>query len=576
MPGCFFLNRTSDELRIKVFQTSLVSSQLPLAWSKWKRDLECYFESEKICSQYDKRSKLLYLGGSDLRDVYDNLPEVETVSHVLSDPPYYDVAIAKLDAHFEPYRRRTYERHLFRQIAQGPSERFSDFVLRLRTQVKRCEYDKPEEMILDQIVEKCSSAKLKQKMLKRDLLLSEVEGLGTSLEESARKLKEFISSPRSPQSDHIGNVTKKLTGKYDAVKKARPGLVNRSQAVMKGFQRSISVPVCFSCGNRGHVKGADICPAKDKSCLKCGGTGHFAKQCRKRANNEERTVVPPKRIRAVFEDLETEKEEDYIFYAMGKNTFLFKVGGVEIPMIIDSGAAANIISLKVWEQMKQLKVHVRQMSTEIDRHFTCYASNKPMVIMGSFDAEIEGGGRKVDAKFYVAKEGQQCLLGDQTAKLLHVLKVGFDIGNISQASKAEFPKFKGVTVEIPIDNQVQPVQQAYRRVPYALEEKVDEKIRLLLDQGIIEKVNGPSPWVSPIVPVLKDSGDVRLCVDMRQANRAVIRETHPLPLVDEILGSVSGAKYFSKVDVKDAYHQVEISERSRPITTFITKTGLYR
>lgn len=216
------------------------------------------------------------------------------------------------------------------------------------------------------------------------------------------------------------------------------------------------------------------------------------------------------------------------------------------------------------------------MSTEVDRRFTCYASNHPMEMSGSFMAVVEGGGRKVDAKFYVAKNGQQCLLGDLTAKALQVLKVGFNIGCISKTARSEFAKFKNVVVEIPIDGRVQPVQQAYRRVPYALEDKIDEKLRMLLDQGIIEKVEGPSPWVSPIVPVLKDSGDVRLCVDMRRANQAVLRETHPLPLVDEILGSVSGAKYFSKIDIKDAYHQLEISERSRPITTFITKTGLYR
>lgn len=539
--------------------------------------MECYFESEKICSQYDKRSKLLYLGGSDLRDIYDNLPEVENVAHVLQDPPYYDVAIAKLDAHFEPYRRRTYERHLFRQISQGASERFADFVLRLRTQVKRCEYDKPEEMILDQIVEKCSSTKLKEKMLKKDMLLSEVEGLGTSLEETVRKLKEFGNAINS---DSVHSVAKKLPyGKYDAMRKVRQSGATRFQPGRRDsnfYQKSGSVPVCFSCGKRGHVKGADICAARDKSCLKCGGTGHFAKQCLKRVNNEERAVVPPKRIRAVCEELEADNDDEYIFYAMGKNTFLFKVGGVEIPMVIDSGAAANIISQKVWEQMKQLKVQVWQMSTAIDRNFICYASKKPMEITGSFVAEVEGGGKKIDAKFYVAKEGQQCLLGDQSAKLLQVLRVGFDIAHVSQSSGSEFPKFKGVTVEIPVDNQVQPVQQPYRRVPYALEEKIDEKLRMLLQQGIIEKVKGPSPWVSPIVPVLKDSGDVRLCVDMRQANQAVIRETHPLPLVDEILGSMNGAKYFSKVDIKDAYHQVEISERSRPITTFITKTGLYR
>lgn len=194
------------DTRIRPFQTSLESSQLPLAWAKWKRDLECYFESEKIEGQYERRSKLLYLGGSDLRDIYDNLPDVKTVSMVLVNPPYYDAAIAKLDAHFEPYRRKTYERHLFRQISQKSSERFADFVLRLRTQVKRCEYDKPEEMILDQIVEKCHSDKLRQKMLKRDFMLSEVESLGTSLEESERKMKEFGKT--SSSSDPISKVSK--------------------------------------------------------------------------------------------------------------------------------------------------------------------------------------------------------------------------------------------------------------------------------------------------------------------------------------------------------------------------------
>lgn len=194
------------DIRIRPFQTSLESSQLPVAWAKWKRDLECYFESEKIEGQYEKRSKLLYLGGSDLRDIYDNLPEVETVSLVVINPPYYDAAIAKLDAHFEPFRRRTYERHLFRQIAQKSTERFSDFVLRLRTQVKRCEYDKPEEMILDQIVEKCYTDKLRQKLLKRDMLLNEVESLGTSLEESERKMKEF--SRVATSNDQISKVSK--------------------------------------------------------------------------------------------------------------------------------------------------------------------------------------------------------------------------------------------------------------------------------------------------------------------------------------------------------------------------------
>lgn len=581
-PFChdFYDYRAGIDCRIKPFQTAIESSQLPIAWAKWKRDLEAYFNSEKIESQYDKRSKLLYLGGSDLRDVYDNLPEKGNVSFVLIDPPYYDAAITKLDAHFEPFRRRTYERHQFRQITQKSSERFSDFLLRLRTQVKRCEYDKPDEMILDQIVEKCASIKLRQKMLKKDMNLDEVEALGSSLEESEKKLKEFGGTTATEDVNRVSERPTKLDMGRNFTNRGKwKQSVNTQsyQPIQRKSYESRSEPVCFSCGKRGHVMGALHCPAKHATCMSCKAIGHFARQCRKRPNRNPRTVdtaVAPKRIRVVQEA--EEEKGDYIFYAMGNNTFLFNVGGVEISMIIDSGAAANIISQSTWQQMKQNGVIVWNMTTVMDKRLKCYGSDEAMEMIGSFTATVKGGGRQAEAQFYVAKKGQQCLLGDDTAKSLHVLKVGFDIGRVSEEKSLEFPKMKGVVVEIPVDHNVQPVRQAYRRVPYALENKVEEKLDMLLNQGIIERVQEPSPWVSPMVPVLKDSGDVRLCIDMRRANQAVLRESHPLPLVDELLGSVDGSTVFSKIDIKDAYHQLEISQQSRPITTFITKTGLFR
>ncbi|XP_062538474.1 uncharacterized protein K02A2.6-like [Armigeres subalbatus] len=245
-------------------------------------------------------------------------------------------------------------------------------------------------------------------------------------------------------------------------------------------------------------------------------------------------------------------------------------------MNIDSGAAANIITKEVWEQLKEAEVDVLEMSTKVDRNLIAYASTEPMKTCGMFKAVIEAGHHKTSANFYVVENGQQCLLGDQTAKQLQVLKIGFNVDAIQAKQLKPFPKFRGVMVEIPIDENVQPMQQPYRRPPIAIEEKIEHKLRSLLEQDIIEQVNGPSPWISPMVPVTKESGDIRLCIDMRQANQAVLRETHPLPLVDELLGSVDGAVRFSKIDIREAYHQIEISERSRPITTFITKYGLFR
>lgn len=350
----------------------------------------------------------------------------------------------------------------------------------------------------------------------------------------------------------------------------------RNDRFDQGFGRSArgTVGSCFACGLKGHWKGDDNCRARNAKCVKCKGTGHFANRCLKRQSNSQ-VSYKAKRVRLIEEDKLDQPMEE-IFYAMGNNTFEFVVGGVKIPMIIDSGADANVITEDTWAQANRDGLEVLEYSQSVDRRLIAYASTKPMEICGMFRAIICAGQNQVDAKFYIVKQGQRNLLGDKTAKQLEVLKVGFDISSISSSESTCFPKMKGIVVEIPINESIQPVQQGYRRAPIALEGKIHDKLKSLLDKDIIEKVSGPSAWVSPMVPVLKGSGEVRICVDMRRANQAVLRESHPLPLIEEVLGSLGGATKFSKLDIKEAYHQLELSEKSRKITTFITKYGLFR
>lgn len=71
-------------------------------------------------------------------------------------------------------------------------------------------------------------------------------------------------------------------------------------------------------------------------------------------------------------------------------------------------------------------------------------------------------------------------------------------------------------------------------------------------------------------------GDIRLCVDMRRANEAIMRERHPIPTIDEITQGMNGSSVFSKLDLKWGYHQLELTPESKYITTFVTHCGLYR
>lgn len=564
--------------RIKPFNVSVEASRLPSDWETWKLDLESFFLAHGVEKQCDKRAQLAYLGGPDVQDLLRHLPGINKVPHVAIDPPYYDVAIECLDHYFEPFRRKTYERHLFHQIAQQSGERFTDFVMRLRKQIVRCNYDLSvvDELMADRIAQGCCSEELRTKLLQKDRTLEEVIALGTSMAESHKQSKK-LSRPVDRQEQQINALSNRPFRNAPQQ--------NKRQTYNHPKDQETNRFMCYGCGRRGHKHGSDECPAKKTECAICGKIGHWAKRCyssagRKRRSDNPTSTLKAKRVRAVSDevqqDQEKDQDKDYVFYAMGGNVFTFKVGGVQVPMTIDSGSDANIITKDEWEKMKGEKVKAMDMTTQVDRSLIGYASTQPMKIAGSFSAKIEAGSKHTIAKFYVVESGQRCLLGDQTAKILNVLKVGFDVDAVETSKKTPFPKIQGVVIEIPIDNQVQPVQQSYRRPPIAWESKIEEKLRSLLEMDIIEPAPGPSPWVSPVVPVMKDSGEIRLCIDMRRANQAVLRESHPLPLIDELLGSVSGAVRFSKLDIKDAYHQVEISERSRPITTFITKQGLFR
>ena len=92
----------------------------------------------------------------------------------------------------------------------------------------------------------------------------------------------------------------------------------------------------------------------------------------------------------------------------------------------------------------------------------------------------------------------------------------------------------------------------------------------------LKKVNGPTSWINPLVAVEKPNRDIRICLDMRQANHAILRQKHPVPTVEETLQEISEAEVFSKLNLKMVFHQIELHPDSRDITTFAAPDGLYR
>ena len=124
-------------------------------------------------------------------------------------------------------------------------------------------------------------------------------------------------------------------------------------------------------------------------------------------------------------------------------------------------------------------------------------------------------------------------------------------------------KLKGYQVKLRVNPNVPTVAQPVRRTPFSLRDKVKKKVEELVSKDIIEPVNGPTPWVSPVVLVSKQNDEIRLFADMRRA-------------VDEVLQSLNQSTVFSKLDLKQGYHHLELHLHSRSVTNFITHCGLFQ
>ena len=91
-------------------------------------------------------------------------------------------------------------------------------------------------------------------------------------------------------------------------------------------------------------------------------------------------------------------------------------------------------------------------------------------------------------------------------------------------------------------------------------------IQEMLDIGAIHKSH--SPWASVVVLVCKKDGGLRFCIDLRKLNEQTIKDAYSLPWIDETLDSLQGSQWFSSLDLKSGYWQVEMDEESKPLTAF--------
>ena len=199
-------------------------------------------------------------------------------------------------------------------------------------------------------------------------------------------------------------------------------------------------------------------------------------------------------------------------------------------MIVDTGCKYNIISSKLYQsQFKNYELNTTE------KRFTAYGQKEPLKCKGYFNATIRVRDNVVSSNVYVIEGNAESLLGRESSFKLKVLTQvnsvhqDDDNGELNSLLKEYSNIFDGLEKvndfehKITIDPEVKPKIQHLRRIPVSQIEAVNNELDRMLEQDIIEEVTEPSPWVSNLVIVPKKSGELRVCCDLREVNKAVIR-----------------------------------------------------
>ena len=473
-----------------------------------------------------------------------------------------------LRRHYEPKRAVIAERFHFHKRDQAVGESITDYDAALRRLATHCRFGGTlEEVLRDRLVCGLRHENIQRRLLSEvELTYAKAMDIARSMEAADKNTKSFKPSDPAIQS---------FSSQSPRTKERRPG---------------------YRCGRSAHDPAE--CKFKDAECHHCGKRRHIAPACRSKNQPTRRTQPKPTRNKKrrntnrVQDDDPTadtgeSSGEDYHLHKMGTQSSPpvevdVVVNGTSLTMEVDTGAAVSIISEKTRRALlPHLKLHASDL---VLRTYT----EEPIKVIGTLNVRVQYGSQAEKLVLVVVGGDGPSLFGRNWLRYLRL-----DWNKIASIRSAQLSPLKLLmqqhqslfadelgTVDpykatLNVRPDATPRFFKPRSVPFAIKDAIGKELDRLEQQGIIKKVTH-SEWAAPIVTVPKKDGRYRICGDYKVTiNKAMDVDQYPLPKPEDLFATLAGGKVFSKLDLSQAYLQLQLDEKSTSYTTINTHQGLY-
>ncbi|XP_055701801.1 uncharacterized protein K02A2.6-like [Phlebotomus papatasi] len=551
-------------------------------WKRWVKRLETTFELFQVQDEVTRTRMLLHYMGAE---AYDKLSD--RVAPKEPEDLRYNEIVQELTVCYDPAPLEIVEIYNFHTSRQEENETIDEFLSRLRKLSANCGFacsvcDNLNKTLRNQFVTGLKNQTMRNRIMeKRNLTLDLAIDIAKAMEAS-EKGGQIITKGNN-ESQEVHKVEEKINTlqqrENNHPKETKQPLDNRATGAVP--KKPLK---CFRCGYTTHL--ADRCVHINTKCNLCSKIGHVQRVC------QSRNVKDGK------EALNTIENIMYVEEGLIRKVCLdVQVEKKWLTFEVDSGSPISVISLL---DRDRFFPDLQILPTK--RKFAGY-NNVKIDIIGFVEVSVQVEGRLLrGANLYIADvPSKQPLMGRDWISKFNwldwnkVIKENSEgckeqineiscVKNYVSSLKTEFKELFAETMgkitdfqaELKLKEGAQPKFLKARPAPFAKREAIEREIDEKVKEGVWVKVN-QSQWATPVVAIPKTSGRVRLCGDYSVTiNPELIVDKHPLPTTEELFADMAGGEKFSKLDLSQAYLQMEVRQEDRELLTLNTHKGLYQ